>query len=128
MEVEAVREALGAGPPSGTFPIVIFIPSVDKDGAEIDQQGWRDRALDELARIFRGATALPPGRGAWRADDGSIILEDTAVVFSVTDPNDVTAANLQALGRFARVLGRDANQGEVGLIVGGRYHPITDFE
>lgn len=127
MDAGEIRTALGAGPPSGTSPIVIFIPSVDVAGEPVDQEHWRDAALNELARLFRGATALPPGRGAWRADDGTIILEDTAVVFSVADPDDVTTPNLQALGQFARLLGREANQGEVGLIVSGRYHPITDF-
>jgi hypothetical protein len=127
MDEHETRAALGAGPPSGAYPIVIFIPSVDRTGEEIDQPFWRDAALDEMAQLFRGATALPPGRGAWRADDGSIVLEDTAVVFSIANPGDVTASGLEALGQFARRLGSEARQGEVGLIVGDRYHPITDY-
>lgn len=126
MDPKDVRSALGAGPPSGAFPTVIFVPSVDVAGVPIDQERWREAALEEFARLFRGATALPPGRGAWRTDDNSIILEDTAVVFAIADPDDVTHSQLEDLGRFARLLGREANQGEVGLIVGNRYHPITD--
>lgn len=127
MDPNDMRAALGAGPPSGAFPIALFVPSVDVVGDPIDQTRWREAALEQFAQLFRGATALPPGRGAWRADDGSIILEDTAVVFSIADPDDVTQSKLVALGQFARLLGREANQGEVGLIVGNRYHPITDY-
>jgi hypothetical protein len=37
------------------------------------------------------------------------------------------AFHLSELGEFARRLGRETNQGEVGLIVGDRYHPIVDY-
>lgn len=123
-----MRSTLGAGPPSGTFPILIFIPSIDRAGQLIGQAYWRDEALTLLARLFRGATALPPGRGAWRSETGEVLLEDTAVVFSIADPEDVTEGNVRDLGRFARRMGREANQGEVGLILGDRYHPITNYE
>ena len=32
-----------------------------------------------------------------------------------------------ALGRFCRVMGREARQGEVGLVVGDEYFAIRDF-
>lgn len=127
MEADAIRNALGAGPPSGTYPVAMFIPSVDRSGEPIDQPNWRDAALEVLARMFRGATALPPGRGAWRDEDGTILLEDTAVVFSIADPEEVTEEHVSELGRFARRLGRETRQGEVGLIVGDHYHPIVDY-
>lgn len=82
---------------------------------------------DERAERLRGATALPPGRGIWRRGDGELIVEDTAVVFCVADPNVVTPESMRSLGNFARVMGKETNQGEVGIIVGGRYNPITDF-
>lgn len=37
------------------------------------------------------------------------------------------ASNLAQLGSFCRRLGREANQGEVGLVVGDDYFAIQDF-
>jgi len=36
--------------------------------------------------------------------------------------------NLAALGAFCRQLGREARQGEVGLVIGNEYFAIRDFE
>ena len=60
------REQLGAGPPAGTLQVTLFVPSVDRDGKPIGQDRWREDALRTLGRLFRGATAFPPGRGVWR--------------------------------------------------------------
>lgn len=35
--------------------------------------------------------------------------------------------NLAALGKFCRRMGRDARQGEVGLVIGDEYFAIRDF-
>ena len=37
-------------------------------------------------------------------------------------------ANLAELGRYCRRLGCEANQGEVGLIIGDEYFAIRHFE
>lgn len=37
-------------------------------------------------------------------------------------------ANLAELGSFCRRLGREANQGEVGLVVGDEYFAVRQFE
>ena len=38
------------------------------------------------------------------------------------------ARNLAALGAFCRRMGRDAKQGEIGLVVGDEYFAIREFE
>jgi hypothetical protein len=58
-----IGELLGAGPPAGTVQLTLFVPSVDRASQPIDQAYWRDEALRTLGRLFRGATAFPPGRG-----------------------------------------------------------------
>ncbi len=130
MDQNSVRRYLGAaGPPGGTFPIVVFIPSHDRGGAAIDQVTWTDNWLGLLAEWFRGATAFPPGRGVWRDDEtGELLFEDTAVVFTIAAPSDVTAESIRALGEKAREFGKDTNQGEVGLWVDGVYHAFTGFD
>src|SRR5258708_39065481 len=50
--------------------VVLFIPSVERDGASaIDQALWVDSALEMLGRVFGGATAFPKAKGIWRDDE-----------------------------------------------------------
>jgi hypothetical protein len=60
---------LGATQPTGTLPIVLFVPSHDRDGRDIDHDDWVTRALETLGTLFRGATAYPRARGVWRDDE-----------------------------------------------------------
>jgi hypothetical protein len=123
-----LRGLLGsAGPATGTYPIVVFVPGADDLGEDIDQEYWVDEWLRHLAGSFRGATAFPPGRGAWRRPDGEILLEETAVILSMAAPEDVTEEAVSALGEMARRFGKEAHQGEVGLWMSGVYYPIIDY-
>ena len=36
--------------------------------------------------------------------------------------------NLAALGAFCRQMGRETNQGEIGLVIGDEYFAIQDFD
>ena len=125
-----IHEALGAGPPAGTLQITVFIPSVDREHRPIGQEIWADECLKVLGRLFRGATAFPPGRGVWRDDDqdGQLVFDDTVLVTSYVDPDALTDEALSRLREFLHLLGREANQGEVGAVIGGRYYGITEFD
>jgi hypothetical protein len=127
MNDDEVGSALGARPTAGSKLIVLFITSQDVNGTEIDQEYWLDAALKELARLFGGATAFPPSTGAWADTDGSLMLEDTIVIFCLADPARVTVSSMKELGAFLRRFGREANQGEVGVVIGNKYHPIVDY-
>ena len=53
--------------------VVLFIPSVERDGmSTIDQAFWVDAALEMFGRVFGGATAFPKGRafGATTREEG----------------------------------------------------------
>jgi hypothetical protein len=125
-----VGKQLGAGPAAGTVQITLFILSVDRVSQPIDQVYWRDEALRASGRLFRGATAFPPGRGVWRDDaaDGALVFDDTVLVTSYAAEIDVTDAALTELRRFLHRLGREARQGEVGIIVDGAYHGIVEYD
>lgn len=62
--------------------VVLFVPSVERDGAtSIDQQHWVDAALEMFGRVFGGATAYPKAKGIWRDDDrGGALVKDEPVV------------------------------------------------
>lgn len=109
---------------------MMFVPSLDRDGAPIEQDLWRERVLEMFGILFRGATALPPGRGVWRDDErnGALLFEDTVVVFAIV-PDELAEDDdlMNKLGQFLRTFGREAHQGEVGIIVGPHYLPITNY-
>jgi hypothetical protein len=111
---------------------VLFIPSVQRDGATpIDQDSWVNAALELLGRVFGGATAFPKARGVWRDDEqaGALVKDEPVLIHCYTTPEDIQdLVNLAQLGGFCRRLGREAKQGEVGLVVGDEYFAIRQFE
>lgn len=126
-----VGTQLGASLPQGTTQLTLFIPSVDRESRPIDQRYWCDEALRTLGTLFRGATAFPPGRGVWRNDaaGGALVYDDTVLVTSYAAVSDVENEGLVVeLRRFLHRLGREAQQGEVGIIVNGTYHAIETFD
>ncbi|HZU36335.1 MAG TPA: hypothetical protein VFA18_10530 [Gemmataceae bacterium] len=114
------KQALGGGRKS--VLVVLFIPSVARDGTTpIDQDFWVEAALELLGKTFGGATAYPKARGIWRDDEraGALVKDEPVLLHCYTTPADIQdTANLAALGRFCRRMGRDTRQGEVGLVVG----------
>ena len=111
--------------------VVLFVPSVERDGTTaIDQQRWVDSALEMFGRVFGGATAYPKAKGIWRDDErgGTLVKDEPVVVHCYTTPVDIqNSLNLTELGNFCRKMGREARQGEVGLVVGDEYFAIRDY-
>ncbi len=125
-----IQKILGARLPAGTLQITVFIPSVDREHRPIAQEIWAEECLRTLGTLFRGATAFPPGRGVWRDDsqEGHLVFDDTVLVTSYVDPEELTDETLFRLREFLHRLGHEANQGEVGVVIGGRYYGITEFD
>src|SRR3989442_920641 len=111
--------------------VVLFVPRVERDGGTaVDQPRWVNGALEMFGRVFGGATAYPKAQGIWRDDErgGALVKDEPVVVHCYTTPADIEdARNLAELGDFCRRMGRDARQGEVGLVVGNEYFAIRDF-
>ena len=115
--------------PTGTSLIVIFVPSKDRDAKAIDQDRWVDEVLTTLGQLFRGATAYPRGKGVWRDDErgGALIREEPVIVFSYAAEAALTLPALSELYRTLSRMGRNANQGEVGVVIDGKYYGISDY-
>lgn len=66
-----------------TVLVVLFIPSVERDGeTSIDQDGWKEKALKLFGDVFGGATAYPKAEGVWRDDErGRKLVRDNPIVF-----------------------------------------------
>jgi len=111
--------------------VVLFIPSVERDGATpVDQNFWVDAALEMFGAVFGGATAYPRAKGIWRDDErgGYLVRDEPVVIHCYTTPERIEDDGaLAELGSFCRRLGREAGQGEVGLVVGDEYLAIRDF-
>lgn len=88
-----------------------------------------DAVLSTLGREFRGATAYPRGRGVWRDDakGGELLKEEPVIVFSYAAEETVTMDSLGALYRVLSRMGRETNQGEVGVVIDGKYYGITEY-
>jgi hypothetical protein len=111
--------------------LVLFIPSVERDGrTAVDQDRWLGEALQMFGRVFGGATAYPRARGVWRDDEreGALVFDEPIVIHCYTTPADIEQErHLAELGTFCRRMGRETNQGEVGLIIADEYIAIRDF-
>ena len=126
-----IGEALGARDPAGVFQFVLFVPDKDKNGEPVDQHDyWVGEALAEFGKLFRGATAYPRARGVWRKDEdgGELLFENPTIVVCYAELQDVTRAAMRTLRRFLHRLGRETNQGEVGIVCGDEYWGITEFD
>jgi len=114
-----------------TLLMVLFIPSVERDGlTPVDQAKWVGDALELLGRVFGGATAYPKATGIWRDDerDGALIKDEPILVHCYSTLEDINDPDKQAeLGRLCRRMGRETNQGEIGLVIADEYFAITDF-
>jgi hypothetical protein len=111
--------------------VVLFVPSVERDGATaIDQSHWVQAALEMFGRVFGGATAYPKAKGVWRDDErgGALVRDEPVVVHCYTTPTDIeNGRKLAELRGFCRRMGREARQGEVGLVIGDEYVAIREF-
>ncbi len=122
---EVFRSAL----PVGTSLVVVFVPSKDREEKPIAQDYWVDEVLSSLGRLFRGATAYPRGRGVWRDDErgGTLLSEEPVIVFSYAAVEVMTIQALSELYRTLSRIGREANQGEIGVVIDGKYYGITEY-
>jgi hypothetical protein len=130
---ERCRQAeawLGASRPVGTLIIVLFVPSQDRDGNDIDHDFWVTGALETLGKLFRGATAYPRARGVWRDDErgGTLRYEQPTIVTCYADPRAMTGEAQLRLRAFLQRMGREANQGEIGIVIGDKYYGISEFD
>lgn len=111
--------------------LVLFIPSADREGRALPGQAdWVNQALSVLGTLFGGATAYPKAQGVWRDDDrgGALVFDEPVVMHCYTTTADIEdEAKLGELGTFCRRMGRETNQGEVGLVIGDEYIAIRNL-
>jgi hypothetical protein len=116
--------ALGATKTESTL-LVLFIPSHDRHGNEIEQDYWVDEALRIVGTHFHGGTAFPQGRGVWRDDaQGGILLYDNPIVIQCYTREELLEMHAQELRTFLVRMGTETRQGAVGLVIDQDYLEI----
>ena len=119
-----MRSALGADEIFSGVVAAIYIPSVDRDGAAVDQEAWKDEAMTLFARLFGGASAIQLD-GVWLDQErDSLVSDEPFLVYSHTLAGAVDPAKLADIGAFARRLLVGTKQGEVGIVIGPGYYAI----
>lgn len=65
----------------------------------------------------------------WRDDaqGGALVFDDTVLVTSYIAEPDWNEKTWEQLRTFLRRMGREARQGEIGLIIDGKYLGITEY-
>ncbi len=111
--------------------VVLFVPSVERDGATpVNQEQWVKDALEMFGRVFGGATAYPKATGVWRDDErgGALVFDEPIVVHCYTTPEAIESeANLAEVRAFCVRMGRHTSQGEIGLVIADEYFAFRDF-
>ena len=98
--------------------------------------GVRSDETPKIAASSTGALIVSDSHGFWlgdparcRAERPPTVRSDTAVVHCYTTPTDIQEdRNLAALGAFCRKMGREARQGEIGLVVGDEYFAVRELK
>lgn len=66
----------------------------------------------------------------WRDDErgGVLVFDEPVVVHCYTTPHDIEEeGKLKGLAAFCRRMGRETNQGEIGLVIADEYFAIRDY-
>lgn len=104
---------------------MLFIPSVDRYSAPIEQDIWLERALETLGKCFGGATAFPKAKGVWRDDAraGELVFDEPVIINCYTSEVELEL-HVETLRDFLMDMGTKTNQGAVGLVIDCDYLEI----
>ena len=122
-------DLLGAGDktPKNSY-VAVFVPSRTRSGYDIDHASWVQEAVEVLSQLFGGATAVE-GFGGWFDEEcGQVLTERVSMVVSFISEEEWNRAKVRELRRFLHRMGRETEQGEVGLLVQNCFYRIVRFD
>ncbi len=110
------------------FHVGVFVPSEKRNGEPVDHEYWRDEAVRTMSRLFGGAT-VADGFGGWWDEEAKCVQEEAiSIVFSFITRDEWNTSNLETLRKFLHRMGRDAEQGEIGILTNGVFRRIRRFD
>ena len=109
--------------------ICVFVPSKKRNGEPIDHEKWRDETVFTLSKLFGGATTVP-GFGGWLDDEqGMKVKQETiSMVVSFMVDEEWNENNILELRKFLHRMGRETDQGEIGILINGVFWRIRRFD
>lgn len=109
--------------------VCVFIPSLTRDGRPLDHIYWRNETVRTMSKLFGGATAVA-GFGGWldKEKSGHVKEEEILMVVSFVLPGECNRENILELGKLLHRMGREAEQGEIGVLIDGRFLRIQRFD
>jgi hypothetical protein len=93
--------------------VTLIIPSVTKDGVQLDHQKYVTEALQNLTLMFGGATATGIMQGAYQMQSKEIMIENVVQVTSFTDNVELKALVIN----YLEILKNTMNQESMAYIV-----------
>jgi hypothetical protein len=120
---------LGAIDETRNESVCVYIPSRTRNGDLVDHEYWRTEAIRVMSKLFGGATSVD-AFGGWLDDegDGQVKEEPVSLVVSFTCESQLIKPNVLQLRSFLHRMGREAQQGEVGVLVNGSFQRIRSFD
>ena len=119
---------IGLDPTPYPHVVILYLPNRDKNGKEFDIETWDQKALELLARLFRGATSYP-SRGSYKKIDSdgefykeTIMIENTRMVVSFVAETDYSLEHLKEVSGFMRQFKAKTSQDTVAIAIDGEMH------
>ena len=129
-QVEKSAKWLGSGDlePKDRF-VAVFVPSKTRDGKPLNHDAWRDQMVYQMSKLFGGATTVP-AFGGWLDEErgGQVKQEAISMVGSFITADEWNEGNVFELKRFIHRMGREAQQGEIEVLLNGTFWRIRSFD
>lgn len=123
-----IAERLGATQSPVSHNIQVFVPSHDRTGKPIDQARWVASIARTFVEAAGGVTITPPAEGGWLdSSTGQTVWEYPIAVYCHITPTRLHAS-IPAIRQVLHDMGRETNQGEVGIELDGRYLAIHEYD
>ncbi|MCX7047378.1 MAG: hypothetical protein NTX50_18075 [Candidatus Sumerlaeota bacterium] len=120
---------LGAIDEQKDHHVCVYVPSKTRDEKPLPHKVWVDATIQVMSELFGGATAVE-GMGGWLDVErgNKVKKEEVTMVFSFITAEEWNERNVLILKRFVCRMGREAKQGEIGMLMDGRFFRIRRFD
>lgn len=108
--------------------ITVFVPSLTRDKVPIDHNAWKIQAVKIMSKLFGGSTVIPGYGGWYDEEDNEVKTEDISMVVSFISNEECNKENMDELKQFLHKMGKETEQGEIGILLGNTFYRIREFE
>lgn len=112
--------------------LVFFIPSKAQGKEQLPKnqthEKWAKLVSTEVTKLFSGATQMPKSKGYFFSQKKKVVEEDVTLIHCYADPDDLKdPRKLAALAYLMHRMGKVLDQEEIGLVIDGVFHKISEY-